>query len=50
MQLQRARREVSARSTRIERDTVWFQDVSSSGLVGAGLTAVARWLSPSKVT
>ena len=44
MQLQRARRDVQLAFDAFERDAGWFSDVSSSGLVGAGLTAVARWL------
>ena len=30
--------------TRFENDAVWAQDLGASGLVGAGLHAVARWL------
>jgi hypothetical protein len=30
--------------TRFENDSVWAKDVSVNGLVGAGLHAVARWL------
>jgi len=37
------RREPSS-PTRFQNDSVWAHDVSASGLVGAGLHAVARWL------
>ncbi len=43
LNLARARREVEE-TFAYQRDAVWFGDVSSSGLVGAGLNAVARWL------
>ena len=44
LQLQKARRDVQLAFDAFERDDGWFTDVSSSGLVGAGLHAVARWL------
>lgn len=44
MNLARARRDVGAQFDLFERDPSWFTDVSSAGLVGAGLRAVARWL------
>jgi hypothetical protein len=44
IELARARREAEAAFSGIARDEAWFQDVSSAGLVGAGLSAVARWL------
>jgi hypothetical protein len=44
LQLARARREVEGSFRAMERDAVWFEDASTSGLVGAGLSAVARWL------
>jgi DNA-directed RNA polymerase subunit RPC12/RpoP len=45
LQLARARREVEASFSTIDRDALWFEQVSTNGLVGAGLTAFARWLS-----
>jgi hypothetical protein len=30
--------------TRFEHDAVWNKDITVTGLVGAGLHAVARWL------
>ncbi len=44
LQLARARREVEAALRGTVRDDAWFEDVSSVGLVGAGLSALARWL------
>jgi uncharacterized protein YbaR (Trm112 family) len=44
LELARARRETDLAFEHLERDDVWLQDVSSSGIVGAGLMAVARWL------
>jgi hypothetical protein len=47
LDLERARREVTASFDAFERgsgDARWFRDVSSSGLVGAGLSAIARWM------
>ncbi len=44
LQLARARREVEASFDAIDRDAMWFQSVSTNGLVGAGLTSLARWL------
>jgi hypothetical protein len=47
LNLERARREVGASFDAMERgggDAAWFRDVASGGLVGAGLSAVARWL------
>jgi hypothetical protein len=43
LNLARARREVEEAFAG-QQDAAWFGDVSSSGLVGAGLIAVARWL------
>ena len=42
--LERARRESNAAFDAFERDDRWLHDVSSAGLVGAGLTSLARWL------
>ncbi len=44
LELERARRETEAAFTGFDHDTTWFRDAASSGLVGAGLHAVARWL------
>ena len=45
LELARARREVERAFEGIAEDERYFQDVSASGLVGAGLGALARWLS-----
>lgn len=45
LELARARREVSDAFGVLERDLFSLQDASSAGLVGAGLGALARWLS-----
>ncbi len=45
LQLERARREVDAAFASFEHRPGWFDDVSSGGLVGAGLSALAKWLS-----
>jgi Zn-finger nucleic acid-binding protein len=42
--LARARREAEAAFADLDRDQRWFDDVSSSGLIGASLALVARWL------
>jgi uncharacterized protein YbaR (Trm112 family) len=44
LELERARREVETAFRGLPADASWVQDVSSFGLVGAGLSAVARWL------
>ncbi len=44
LELLRARREVETAFASFERDASWFGDVSSAGVVGAGLMALARWL------
>jgi hypothetical protein len=44
LRLERARREVDAAFASFERGPGWLADVSSGGLVGAGLSAVAKWL------
>jgi uncharacterized protein YbaR (Trm112 family) len=44
LSLERARRETNAAFDAFERDDRWLRDVSSAGLVGAGLTSLARWL------
>lgn len=43
LQLAKARREVDAAFDHFERDTSWSGDVARSGLVTAGLRAIARW-------
>ena len=42
--LTRARRDVTAAFDAFERDPDWYSSVSASGLVGAGLSALNRWL------
>jgi hypothetical protein len=49
LELARARREVEASFASLESGAEWWHDVSSSGLVEAGLSAVARWLKKSGV-
>ena len=41
--LERARRETERAFAGMEHEAVWFKDVASTDLVGAGLSAVARW-------
>jgi hypothetical protein len=43
LELARARREVEVAFAQ-DRDAAWFRDVAATGLVGAGLSAVARWM------
>lgn len=47
LQLERARREVETAFASFEQQPGWFADVSTSGLVGAGLAGLARWLAKS---
>ena len=42
--LQRARRDVAASFDAIERDPNWYSSVSSAGLIGAGLSAISKWI------
>jgi hypothetical protein len=42
--LEHERREGHALFDALEHDASWFEHVSRQGLVGAGLSAVARWL------
>ena len=44
LELARARRDVEAAFASFERGPSWFDDVSQGGLVGAGLSSLARWL------
>ncbi len=44
LQLERARREVETAFASFERGPDWYGNVSSFGLVGAGLAALVRWL------
>lgn len=44
LELARARRDVDLAFADLPRDAAWFESVSSDGLVGAGLAAIARWL------
>ena len=42
--LTRARRDVTMAFEAFERDPTWYSSVSASGLVGAGLSALNRWM------
>jgi hypothetical protein len=44
MALTRARRDVTMAFDAFERDPNWYATVSASGLVGAGLSALNRWM------
>jgi hypothetical protein len=44
LRLERARREVEASFATFERGESWLGDVTRGGLVGAGLSALGRWL------
>jgi len=44
LEMARARREVEQAFAGLEGDELWLRDATRSGLVGAGLSAVARWL------
>jgi len=44
LRLEQARREVEAAFAAFERQPRWYDDVSASGLLGASLSSVARWL------
>ncbi len=44
LELTRARREVTAAFDAFERDPNWYSSVAASGLVGAGLAAIGKWL------
>ena len=44
LQLEHAKSEVETAFASFERESEWFSDVSRSGLVGAGLAALVRWL------
>ena len=44
LELARARREVEQAFAGLEGDAVWRRDATDSGLVAAGLSALARWL------
>jgi hypothetical protein len=43
IELERVRRETDRTFATLGRDDLWFKDVSSTDLVGAGLSMVARW-------
>jgi hypothetical protein len=45
LELARAKREVESSFAGLETSSQWWSDASSMGLVQAGLSAVARWLS-----
>jgi hypothetical protein len=44
LELERARREVEASFAAFDHGAGWFGDVARGGVVGAGLSALARWL------
>jgi hypothetical protein len=44
LQMARARREVETAFASFEHEPGWFGEISSSGIVGAGLRAIVRWL------
>jgi hypothetical protein len=44
LEMARARREVEQAFAGLHGDDAWWRDVTRTGLVGAGLSAVARWL------
>jgi hypothetical protein len=44
LEMARARREVEQAFAGVQGNELWWRDVTSSGLVAAGLSAVARWL------
>jgi hypothetical protein len=44
LEMARARREVEQAFAGLQGDELWWRDVTSSGLVAAGLGVVARWL------
>jgi hypothetical protein len=44
LQLEQARRDVETAFASFDRDSDWYTRVSSTGLVGAGLSSIARWL------
>jgi Zn-finger nucleic acid-binding protein len=44
IELERVRRQTERTFAAFPNDAIWLNDVSSTDLVGAGLSAVARWL------
>lgn len=44
LHLDRARRDVETAFASFEREANWFDEVSTAGLVGAGLSSIAKWL------
>jgi hypothetical protein len=44
MRLEQARRELAASFDAMDRQPSWYQDISSSGLVVAGLRSLAKWI------
>jgi hypothetical protein len=44
LEMARARREVDQAFAGLQSDETWWRDVTHAGLVGAGLSALARWL------
>jgi hypothetical protein len=43
LELERVRRETERSFAAFPRETIWLGDAGSTDLVGAGLTAIARW-------
>jgi hypothetical protein len=41
--LEQARRDAERSFVGAENEAIWFADVTSTDLIGAGLSAVARW-------
>jgi hypothetical protein len=44
LQLERARREVESSFATFDQNASWYDDVSASGLIGAGLRAISKWM------
>ena len=44
LEMARARRDVERAFAAVADDETWWQEAARSGLVAAGLNAVARWL------
>jgi hypothetical protein len=44
LEMARARRQVERAFAVVENDETWWREASRSGLVAAGLNAIARWL------
>jgi hypothetical protein len=46
LQLERARREIESSFATFDQNASWYDDVSASGLIGAGLRAISKWIAP----